>query len=108
MKCNCKSAGSRNTALAFINDVACVSKKGRRVKKTPFLHLLAISFSRLHEEKKADMQKCMKKSSIAWGKAIPCEFEETSRNWQGQRKGALVLPTMATESAVHILFCNKL
>ena len=45
MKCNCKSAGSRNTALAFINDVACVSKKSRRVRKIPLLHLLRRSIA---------------------------------------------------------------
>ena len=45
MKCNCKSAGSRSTALAFINDIACVSKKSRRVRKIPLLHLLRRSIA---------------------------------------------------------------
>ena len=45
MKCNCKSAGSRNTALAFINDVACVWKKSRRVRKIPLWHLLRRSIA---------------------------------------------------------------
>ena len=45
MKCNCKSAGSRNTALAFINDINCVSKKSRRVQKIPLLHLLRRSIA---------------------------------------------------------------
>ena len=45
MKCNCKSAGSRNTALAFIKDITCVSKKGRRVRKVPLLHLLRRSIA---------------------------------------------------------------
>ena len=45
MKCNCKSAGSRNTALAFINDITCVSKKSRRVREIPLLHLLRRSIA---------------------------------------------------------------
>ena len=27
MVCNCNSAGSKNTALAFIDDIICVSNK---------------------------------------------------------------------------------
>ena len=53
MKRNCKSAGSENTALAFISNIDCVSKIGRRVRKTPHLHLLAISIRCLLKEEES-------------------------------------------------------
>ena len=98
----------------LISDRAVIAVTFRRDRTGTHVSQRKVMVKRVHEEKKADMQKCMKKSSIAWGKAGPTRSTQklaprgASASLQGQRKGALVLPTMATESAVHILFCNKL
>ena len=43
-----------------------------------------VMVKRVHEKKKADMQKCMKKSSIAWGEAPGGRFSTKNFSFRGE------------------------